>query len=514
MGRNHRLIFAWLGLAGMTLMLTGCGGSSPAPSMSSSSTTSSSSNLNSTTASLGSVTLFGADAPVCDVISLVVTITGATLTPQAGGTPVSVLSQGKSITVDFAQLMDFSTVLNFASVPIGTYSGITLTLSAPQLTVLDTTKNPPAAITISTTLTTATVTVSISPPLNVTSNGSAGLEIEFNLLKSVQVATNGQVTGTVNPVIQVSPTRTSTEDGMDNIGEVEDLEGIVQKVTTSSSNSSFTGSFVVESANGSSFTVNTTNSTEFEDDAPGLSSLVAGDFVEVDAFVDSNTNIVAKEVEVEQPQEAIPHEPAFVGLITFVKRDLSGRASAFELVVLKEHPDQSATAPLDSTLIVRVLPSTKFRIAAKGTDEDKLQFGPSNLGAGQEVIVLAQPQSGITTPAITTPAMMNADVVLLKLQSVLGTFSGLLDKEGEDEKAGAFLLLPCSSLFQGQPILVLTHEDTAFAGINNLAALMPEATIIVKGLLLYEPQPITLRRGISVKVPTWVLEAKQVHQLQ
>ncbi len=512
MGRNYRLVFAWLGMAGMMLMLAGCGGSSPA-SMSSSSTTSSSSNLNSTTASLGSVTLFGADAPVCDVISFVVTITGATLTPQGGGTPVSLLSQGKSIPpVDFAQLMDFSTVLNFASVQTGTYSAITLTLSAPQLTVLDATANPPAPTTIpttfSTTSTTATVTVSISPPLNVTSNGSAGLEVEFNLLKSVLVDRNGQVTGTVNPVFQVSPTRTSTEDGMDKIGEVEDLEGIVQSVTTSSSNSSFTGSFVVETANGSNFPVNTKSSTEFEDDAPGLSSLMAGDFVEVDAFVDSNGNIVAKEVEVEQPEETNPHEPAFTGLVTSVKRDTSGRASAFDLVVLKEQPDQSATIPLDSTLVVNVLPSTKFRTAAKGTDEDELRFGPANLGAGQRVVVLAQPQSGMTTSAV------NADAVLLKLQSVLGTFSALLDTEGDDLKLGAFLLLPCSALFNGQTILVVTHDDTAFADVNDLAALTPQPNIIVKGLLFFEPTPVSVvKPSIQVKVPTWVLEAKQVHQL-
>jgi len=315
------------------------------------------------------------------------------------------------------------------------------------------------------------------------------------------------VTGTVNPVFQARPKPASDQDGMERIGEVEDLEGTVQSVTTTTANSSFTGSFVVQAANGSTFTVDTTSATEFEDDATTLSTLMAGDFVEIDALVDTNGNIVAKEVEVEQPEEVNLHE-AFVGVVTFVTRDTSGKASAFDLVVLKEHPDQSATMPLESTLIVNVLPSTRFRTAAKGIDEDQLKFGAANLGAGQKVIVLAQAQAGTTTTAI------NADAVLLKLQSVLGTFSALLEKGGDDEKAGAFTLIPCSSLFQGQPIIVLTHNDTAFAELTDLTALKPEPELVVKGLLLYEPKPISIKEGIAITMPTWVLEAKQVHQLQ
>jgi hypothetical protein len=37
-------------------------------------------------AATGSVALFGSDAPICDVVSFQVTITGAALTPEDGGT--------------------------------------------------------------------------------------------------------------------------------------------------------------------------------------------------------------------------------------------------------------------------------------------------------------------------------------------------------------------------------------------------------------------------------------------
>ena len=38
-----------------------------------------------------------------------------------------------------------------------------------------------------------------------------------------------------------------------------------------------------------------------------------------------------------------------------------------------------------------------------------------------------------------------------------------------------------------QTIAVLTPEGTAFAEVNDLAALKPEPMLIVKGLLFFEP---------------------------
>jgi len=128
----------------------------------------------------GSLTILGSDAPLCAVLSLNVTITGATLTPEGGGSPVSVISSSQPLTVDFASLMDFATMLSFSKVPAGDYSQITLTLSNPQLMVLDTTKSPPAPASIPATLTNSTVTVNIEPDLDVETNGSASLTLDFN----------------------------------------------------------------------------------------------------------------------------------------------------------------------------------------------------------------------------------------------------------------------------------------------------------------------------------------------
>ena len=54
--------------------------------------------------------------------------------------------------MDFARLVEFNTILNLANVPTGTYSQIKLTLANPQLTMIDVFADPPAPVTITTSL--------------------------------------------------------------------------------------------------------------------------------------------------------------------------------------------------------------------------------------------------------------------------------------------------------------------------------------------------------------------------
>src|SRR5712692_7967741 len=101
--------------------LTSCGGYSSPP-----------------VAGKGTVFALVGDAPLCDVLSFRTTITGLTLTPTGGGSPVNVVNPSTaSIKVNFASLRDFSTILNFASVPAGTYSQATLAFSFGQIVVYD-----------------------------------------------------------------------------------------------------------------------------------------------------------------------------------------------------------------------------------------------------------------------------------------------------------------------------------------------------------------------------------------
>ena len=123
----------------------------------------------------GTIAVFGGDAPQCSsVISFVVTISGLTLTPQSGSSPVSVLPGGQTVTVDFASLMDFATMFSVSNVPPNTYNALGITLSNPQLTYLDTSTTPPSLKTIAPTMTSLTINLNLDPAITVASNGTVG----------------------------------------------------------------------------------------------------------------------------------------------------------------------------------------------------------------------------------------------------------------------------------------------------------------------------------------------------
>ncbi len=494
--RKQLVIFAIV-VAGACLFTLACGGGG----------VSSSSMAPKSAIPTSSVAVFGTDFPLCNVVSFTATISGATLTPQGGGSPVSVISAADSVKVDFAALLGFSAVLKLASVPTGQYSQITLTLSNPQITVLDVTKSPPAPTTITTTLTSSSVTININPALNVTTAGAAALSIDFNLLKSVLTDSNGQVTGTVTPVFEASPTSASAEEGL---GELDELKGTVQSVSSGtgfvSPNPAFIGSFVLLTQSGQTFTVNVTSSTKFEDIA-GLSDLKANTFVEVEAFVDSSGNIVAKEVEAEQQEDKDKQKAAFVGLITSVTRDAQGNATQFSLFVREEHPDISNVVPVKSSLTVVLSSSTDFKVAAKGTNLANLKFDATTVGVGEQVVVHGQFQPG-------PPPTLAAQAIFLGLQSIVGNFSSPLLSVGSDGKTGGFNLVPCSSIFQGKTITAVTFSQTAFSGgLTDLNSLTPKPTLLVKGLLFFEP---TLNKvgNVALTPPSSVLATKQVRQLK
>jgi hypothetical protein len=493
-------------LLATVIFMVFCGGNSsqmPSTTSNSSNTTSNSSGSNSSPApGNGKVVVFGQDAPVCDVTSFKVTITAATLTSQNGGTPVSVISA--PVTVDFARLMDFSGILNFANMTAGTYTSLNLTLADPNMMVLDVTKTPPVATAVTTTLTSSAVTVPVQPSLQVSASATAGLLVHFDLFKSVQTDSSGQVTGMVTPTFNASPSVATAENGL---GEVEQLAGLVQSVTVSSTNAAFTGSFVLQTVGGQNVTVEINNATQFDsenDNASGLSQLSAGTFVEVDAYVDTSGNVVAKDVEVEEQENANQHKSAFPGVVISVTRDPSGAAAAFLLMVRSEDPDETSLVPMMSNLIVGTSDSTRFKITAGGLNEDDLTFDAASLAVGQEVVVHGKAQENTNAP------FLQASGVFLRLQTLAGNFSALLP--GASGNAGGFTFTPCGPLFKGQPVTVLTFADTAFAGVSGLSGLTAQPTLLVKGLLFYQSAPTNLG-GVNITAPGWVLEAKQVHEL-
>jgi len=494
MSKRSKLYLSGSALVLATSMIVGCGSNGGSVS-----------SPNSPTIQYGQVVTFGADAPICDVESFIATITSANLVPQGGGTAVPLVSSSAPATIDFGRLTDFTNILaTSSSVPVGTYSQLTLTLTNPQIVALNTSTSPPSPLPIPATLTATNFTITISPPLVVAANTTTGLTFDFNLRKSVQVGSTGQVTGTVDPKITLTPNTLSGS----TVGEADSLYGVVQSVSTTSPPSGFTGSFMLTVADGTgqTFTVLTDSSTVFEGDGvTGLTNLTANTFVEVDAIVNTSGQIIAQTVDAEEQTSPSSQKAALMGKIISVTRDGSGNATAFTLLVNDEVPSLNGTIPLHSGLSVTLSANTKYFTNWQHWNRAAFTFSPQTLGVAEKVALYGTLGSG-ASPALA------AGHVFLRPRNVLGNFTAL-QAAGSDGKTGGFTMVPCGGLFGGNPITVITYSDTDFDGVAGLINLTPAPTLNTRGDLFYEQTSGKTASGASWTAPTWVMQARQVHQL-
>jgi hypothetical protein len=443
-----------------------------------------------------SLVIFGTDEPESNLLSLHVTYSFNGLVPQSGS--VVPFVDPLTFKTDLAAQLDFSTILDspFTAVPAGTYTGINVALSNPQLVVLDTTQNPPAPKAIPALLTISTLTIPLNPPLVLTDGGNRAVMIDFNLAQSVETDANGQITGTINPVAMA---RLLTASGPDGFGTFDVLHGRVFSVDTSSLNGFFTDGepgdtepLVLVSAH--SF-------TQFEGVA-GLGSLQRGDFVDATGFVGNDTSINARTVQLEAHDDASLGQAAFLGLVTSVTRNASGAATQLTLLVREQDPELSGIVATGSAITVNVAPSATFATVAPETNFSTLSFGAAQVAIGENVSA-----HGVATAG--SPVTVAASDVLLRRQSVSGTFSTLLGAAA-DQKTGGFTITPDSGLYQGQTITVYTSAQTNFLGVTNLTALSSGQKLILKGHLLFEAAAGSVN-GIPWTPPALVLIAEQVH---
>ena len=463
----------------------------------------------------GSVVVFAGDAPLCDVMSLSMTITGMTLTPAAGGSPVPLMSSASPVTVDFASLMATSMMLGSASVPVGSYSQMTLMLSNPKLGMLNSSSSGMSYGMMNSGLATSSVVMSLNPPLEVQTNTTVGMMLDMSLLKSLETGASGAVTGTINPVIQGNALIGSQAGTM--MQGLGGLAGIVQTISTSSSNSSFTGSFTLEHwMMGRSFTVNVTGQTSFQG-ISGLAALTSGTFVEVLGSVDVNGNLVASQVDAVGKPDIQQSMGAFMGMLTAITRNSSGNATAFQMGMNQEFPDMRSMMGILSQPGVNLSPQAVFQIEAPADNFAQLSLDATTLGPGQFVTVYGQVTTAGGAGMMGGTGMMGggngsltADSVMLREQPLIGSFVKVL-AAASDGKTGGFAMTPCSSVFGSGNISipVLTSPQTIFGGVSGLSGMMANSQVIANGFLFYEPT-LTQANGVQLSPPGWVFEARKV----
>jgi hypothetical protein len=501
--------------------LTSCGGSKPKP-----------------TTPTGSLTSLVGDTPgLCDAVSFQLNVTDLSLigysstgTGAAGTTPINSSSvSAPEIKINLGCLRDFTTVLNISPANVGTYDIAYFTLTEPQLIFYDPTILPPSPPTNTAQLTLSPlkdIQVPISPSLVITKGQASVIHIDFDMLRMIQSITVDPATGklivTGTPEITVTPITASGSQGQ-GFGELDDLVGFVRSVTilppgsTSLYNGSFTLQLLSASISGPPLvTVNLNSSSQLYGFSE-LNHLVTDSFMEVDAYVDVDGNFVATSVEDEYAEDPSSNTLALIGPVTSVTRDARGNVTSFSLWMREVEPNDASTATLDTICVVNVTASTTYQYSSRSANFANLPFGPSNIAVGQEVVVhgpvtAATGTSGSGAPSL--PATVAADKVYDKLQSIQGSFSSLV-QVAKDDKTGAFVLTPCSTLSQGTPTMVLTSNQTAFVNLSGLSSLSGPGTqpnLVVKGLPFFEAQAQTIN-GVPVPAGTLVILAKQVHQL-
>ncbi len=469
------------------------------------------------------------DTPVCNVGSLHFLISGLQLTLAGTTNNVAILNPNQaSFKVNMASLRDSSTFLAVSSFTEGSYDQGFFQMSLGQMGVFDPTLVPPGPTLLTASLTHTKPTFTISPPLVVSKGQLSVVRFDMDMLRSIQTDSSGQITKVINPVLTATPVALGT-DGT--YGELDDLIGFVRQVVPYSAGTSFVGNFSMQFLPGSlpqgpAVNVNLTSTTQLLGATASLADLLTGSVVEVDGYIDKNGNLVATTVEVEGQEDPDQNRVALIGPILSITKDAGGNVTQFRQWVRDEQPDDTFSIPFDSEVVVNISTSTtapttyQYSSRTVNFTSPALTFDSTALAVGQEVIVY-----GPFTPAPSGSGgsiTVAAEQVYLKMQTLQGSFNGLVEAS-PDDRTGAFQLAPCCSLLQGAPIYVLTTGaitspttnlpfHTRFLGVPGLNELTTQSSLLIKGLPFFEPNGGTIN-GVTVPPGTLVILAKQVHQL-
>jgi hypothetical protein len=445
LSKSHgKLPVALLSLAAASLIAAGCGGS-----------------IQSSNPATGNVTgssfVIATDAPMAAVTSFSVQINSIVAT-ESNGSTVSLISG--TPTVDFARFNGLQTLLDMNDVPAGTYTGVTITLGPANLSYLNTVQgSAPTIVSEAASLTTSTLTYTTPTPVVVSQSGPAGLRLDFNLAKSIQVDSKGQITGVVTPTFNVGAVGPG-----DSGAYIDEFDAAVVSVNVAAQ------SFVVQGPHGRQFTIDVTGNTAW-DNSESLSSLTTSSIVCVSGELDkADSTIDADEV-------AILSQNGFYadGQVTYVT-PATGAATSFDLYLRGLLPATTSLS-LGEIATVDVSSNTNFFIYKLHNTFTQFLFNDTNMLPGQAVTI-GGPASGVSGSTATPTRVslrhwgFNGTVAANTINSSAGTF--------QMQVTGfAGLLVPQTVTVYTSSITTYRNGFTALSGVTG--------NVRVVGLLVKDP---------------------------
>jgi hypothetical protein len=432
--------------------------------------------------SSGSVFVTGEDAPASSVVGFNVSIDKITL--NNGSSTAIALSTSEA--VDFARLMGLRTLLGFNTIPKGTYDSVTFVFEnsnpAPVISYIDLTTNPPSVKTITGSFTQSTVTIpfSAAAPLVVSANGLAGVRIDFNVGDSLQTS-GGQITGIINPVINVAAVSASEE-----VGEISDFTGNVVSVTTS------TNSFLMQGPCGMPRTIDVNSNTQYNG-SNSLGTLTQNAVVSVIGRMQADGSMLAKYVEV------ITTDKAFVSGRVLAANPTSGPVTSVTMVI-GEKVGTSGVLPVDTVQTINLSGVTKYDICFFDNFLTNQLFNNTSLVVGQRIFIGGTVSGGVFTPGF----------VSLRRQGVVGALvSGSVTVTGGTGSNLGYFQMQNDALMSysvGGAFTVYTGNATTFENIGGLAGLATAGTpnLIARGLVFKDSttlKPVVVAGRVRVLPP-------------
>jgi hypothetical protein len=400
----------------------------------------------------GSFVLFAEDQAADNVLAFELTISDATLTDSTGNT-VSLLPS--AVELEWRSRGLAPTVLSITSVPAATYTGLTITLAAPEMAVFDpitgnvAQETPPLA--------TSSVTLPIS--VNIISDEVEGLRLDFDLRNSVQLDSSGDFV--INPLFAAVPTSFVSGELP---GDIDDVLG------------SITGRDVVNDqltfsvlAGGQALTVPVDTATLFEG-AADLLDLQVNQNAVIDARLQADGTFLAQEIERETPSA----NQQLRGMV-LARTPVAGDLTSFDLLLLDAIP---ASASLDTGTVVSITVDTNtgFRISTEDLPTatfPNFDFDRQTLRAGQLIHMVER-----------TAGSLLADSIALQEITLVG-------RVGAAVGTNSFDFLPEGDFYTQNglaQISVTTSGATELedmpAGLGSLQASL--SIVSVRGVLLFQ----------------------------
>ena len=417
------------------------------------------------------------------VLSAAVDVTGVTLTPSTGSAVALTLSP-TVFPVDLTRLQSDSAYLGSASLAPDTYSGATVTFSAPIVTIF----NNSGATVNSTcltgniceiTLAAGSAQVTSTPfPLTLTSAQATGVSLNLDLNTALTL-TSGTLAldfTTTNALTAAALPHTGTPSGA--LDLVEDFVG-----TVTSANSS---SVTVQSASGISLTFASTASPTIEDPqglcpALNLSCLVANQsVVSVDGTISTAGTLTLDTVDL---LDSTPTNEAEGTLV------LSGTPGTFFLVlqnsVLPTSGALSLIGPSNYGNTFRVTLSSPIFIvdtdeffnnaSLPSSDVTTLFSSEADLVSGQDVMVHVTAASGSASAGTLA---LTADQVRLRYSRITATVQNI------SGQAISLTNVPSYIGFATNPLAQTILGATNFDGVTDVNSITAGQNVSIRALLL------------------------------